>query len=258
MDHQMRRIGVIAPPANVALERELPRYLPEGFVLNHNRLSRPEAALTKESLIAMGQSATRAARDLAMARPEVMVYACTSGSFLDGLGNEARIADHITEVTGVPAVTTSTAVIEALRALSAATVFMVTPYPNDVNEHEVAFLAYHGIQVAGFDSFYCRESADILAISSEQVAELVLRHRSAIGACDAVFVSCTNLLVMDQVERLEGELGIPLVTSNQASLWAALTRLDAAMSEVPCGRLFKTEGRRYPASLRKFQHSRSE
>ncbi len=246
MDHRVRRIGVIAPPANVALERELPRYLPEGFALNHNRLSRPEAALTKESLIAMGESATRAARDLAMARPEVMVYACTSGSFLDGLGNEARIADYITEITGVPAVTTSTAVIEALRALGARTVFMVTPYPDDVNEHEVAFLAHHGIAVTAYDSFRSQVSADILAISSGQVAEMVLRHRDVIASCDAVFISCTNLLAMDQVERLERELGRPVVTSNQASLWAALTRLGAPLGEIPCGQLFR--GKDSPAT----------
>ena len=240
MDHQVRRIGVIAPPANVALERELPRYLPEGFAVNHNRLSRPEAALTKESLIAMGQSATRAARDLAMARPEVIIYGCTSGSFLDGLGNEGRIADEITGVTGVPAVTTSTAVIEALRALGARTVFMVTPYPDDVNEHEIAFLAHHGIHVAGHDSFRCTVSAGILAISSRQVASMVLRHRDAITACDAVFVSCTNLLVMDEVERLEAELGVPLVTSNQASLWAALRRMGVTTDQIACGCLFRT------------------
>lgn len=239
MDHHVRRIGVIAPPANVALERELPRYLPDGFAVNHNRLSRPEAALTKESLIAMGQSASRAARDLSMAKPEVIVYGCTSGSFLDGLGNEGRIADQITSETGVPAVTTSTAVIEALRALKARTVFMVTPYPDDVNAHEIDFLAHHGIRVAAYDSFRCKVSADILAISSDQVAAMLLRHRATIASCDAVFVSCTNLLVMDQIERLETELGVPLVTSNQASLWAALSRMGAAMAGVACGRLFR-------------------
>lgn len=240
MDNKVLRIGVIAPPANVALERELPRYLPEGVVTNHNRLSRPEARLTKESLLEMAESATRAARDLAYARPDVVMYGCTSGSFLDGFGNEARIADRIAAQIGVPAFTTSTAVIEALRALGARRVFMVTPYPDDVNEHELGFLAHHGFEVPAWDSFRCALSAEIAALSSDDVAALVLRNRGSIAECDAVFVSCTNLLVMDRIESLEAALGKPLVTSNQASLWAALRRLGVATDGLPCGALFRT------------------
>ena len=238
MDNQVRRIGVIAPPANIALERELPRYLPEGVVTNHNRLSRPEARLTKESLLAMGESVVRAATDLAYARPDVVMYGCTSGSFLDGFGNEAKIADRITGLIGVPAFTTSTAVLEALRAVGARRVFMVTPYPEEMNAHEVKFLAHHGFEVPAYDSFRCAVSEDIKAIDSEEVAAMVLRNREAIAGCDAVFVSCTNLLVLDQIARLEEELGLPVVTSNQASLWAALRRLGVATEGIACGRLF--------------------
>jgi maleate isomerase len=239
MDNDVRRIGVLGPPVNVALERELPRYLPDGVVMNHNRLSRPEAALTKESLVAMGESAMRAARDLAMARPEVILYACTSGSFLEGVGNEARIAERITALTGIPAVTTSTAVVEALRAVGARRVFMVTPYPEEVDRHELTFLAHYGFEVPAYDSFRCQVSAEILAIASEQVAAMVLRNRERVLSCDAVFVSCTNLLALDQVERLEAELDLPVVTSNQASLWATLRRLGIATDGIACGRLFR-------------------
>lgn len=240
MDHNaVKRIGILAPPANVALERELPMFLPEGVVTNHNRLSRPEAGLTKESLLAMGESVARAAADLAYARPDVVMYGCTSGSFLDGFGQESAIAERITAQIGVPAFTTSTAVLEALRALCARRVFMVTPYPDEVNEHELAFLAHHGFEVPGWDSFRCSVSEEIRAIRSQEVAALIRRNRDAIAGCDAVFVSCTNLLVLDQIEALEAELGIPLVTSNQASLWAALRRLGVATDGVACGRLFR-------------------
>lgn len=239
MHNRVKRIGVIAPPANVALERELPRYLPEGVATSHNRLSRPEARLTKESLLAMGESVTRAAADLAYARPDVVMYGCTSGSFLDGFGNEAKLAERITGQIGVPAFTTSTAVLEALRAVGARRVFMVTPYPEEMNAHEVKFLAHHGFEVPAYDSFRCAVSEDIKAIDSEEVAALVLRNRAAIAGCDALFVSCTNLLVLDQIERLEAELDVPVVTSNQASLWAALRRLGVATEDVACGRLFR-------------------
>jgi maleate isomerase len=238
-DNKVRRIGIIAPPVNVALERELPRYLPRGVVTNHNRLSRPEAALTKESLIAMGKTADRAALDLAKVHPEVLVYGCTSGSFLDGFGNESAIADRITALTGIPAVTTSTAVLEALQAVGARRIFMVTPYPDAVNDHEIGFLAHHGFEVAAYASFHCALSAEIMALASSDVADLVLRNRERIRGCDALFVSCTNLLVLDEIERLERELDLPVVTSNQASLWAALRRMGIATDEIALGRLLR-------------------
>ena len=115
---------------------------------------------------------------------------------------------------------------------------MVTPYPEEMNAHEVKFLAHHGFEVPAYDSFRCAVSEDIKAIASEEVAAMVLRNRDAIAGCDAVFVSCTNLLVLDQIARLEEELGLPVVTSNQASLWAALRRLGVATEGIACGRLF--------------------
>ncbi len=242
MDNNVRRIGVLAPPGNVAMERELPRYLPSGVVMNHNRLSRPGSGITRESLLAMIDSVERAAYDLAQAYPEVILYGCTSGSFLVGPGREDEIGERITRHTGIAAYTTSTAVIRALRAFGSKRVFMVTPYPDEVNAHEVAFLEYRGIKVEGVDGFGCPTSEDIRKISSQQVAQRVLKHRPAISECDAVFISCTNLPCMDQIENLEHELRIPVVTSNQATLWAGLMHLKVNAAGLGGGRLFELTG----------------
>lgn len=240
MDHnEVRRIGVLGPPANIALERELPAYLPPNVVINYNRLSRPEAEMSKDSLVTMAASVDRAARDLSFARPEVIAYGCTSGSFLEGSSNQTRIADRITTLTGIPAFTTSTALLEALSAMNVSSVYMVTPYPDDINEHEVRFFGDHDFHVAGYDSFRCAVSAGIRAIKSNEVADLILSHTDEVAAADAVLVSCTNMLVLDQIERLEKILDKPVLTSNQATLWAALKRLDIPTENIACGRLFR-------------------
>ena len=51
MDNKVRRIGVLAPPGNVAMERELPLFLPPGVVMNHKRLSRPGNAISLIDLL---------------------------------------------------------------------------------------------------------------------------------------------------------------------------------------------------------------
>ena len=47
------------------------------------------------------------------------------------------------------------------------------------------------------------------------------------GLCpeaDVLFVSCTGLGVADGIPMLERDFGVPVVTSNQASLWCAPAR----------------------------------
>lgn len=241
MNNNVRRIGVLAPPGNVAMERELPLYLPQGIVINHNRLSRPTPEVTKESLMVMMASVEQASRDLAMAwpKPEVMIYGCTSGSFVAGPGREEEAATKITQSTGIPSYTTSTAVIMALQELQARRVFMVTPYIEDVNAREIEFLAHRDIHVEDCRSFGCLDTRDIAKISSEEVKDLVLKHVGTAKRCEAVFISCTNLLTMDQIDILEQELQVPVATSNQCSLWAALRHMGVDASAVGPGRLFR-------------------
>ncbi|HYC46859.1 MAG TPA: hypothetical protein VED01_15395 [Burkholderiales bacterium] len=242
MDNNVRRIGVLAPPGNVAMERELPMYLPAGIVVNHNRLSRPSPDVTKESLTLMMASVDQAARDLAMAwpQPEVMLFGCTSGSFVSGPGTEEEAASKITRITGIPAYTTSQAVIMALQTVRARRVLLVTPYIDDVNAHEIAFLRHRDIAVEACPSFGCLDTRDIAKIASEAVRDLVLEHAETAKRCDAVFISCTNLLTMDQIDTLEETLGRAVVTSNQCTLWAALRHMRVDASACGPGRLFKS------------------
>src|SRR3954468_22817981 len=134
MDNNLVRIGLVVPPGNVAMERELPLYLADGVVMNVNRLSRPTPAVTKESLLAMIGSLDQAVIDLSFCfpKPEIIIYGCTSGSFVSGPGKEAELAGRITEHVGIRAVTTSSAILMGLEAVGAKRVFLLTPYIEDV------------------------------------------------------------------------------------------------------------------------------
>jgi len=247
MNNNIRRFGALVPPGNVAIERELPPLLPPGVVMNCNRLSRPGKGVKKaESLLRMADSIDRAAHDMALVEPELILYACTSGSFIIGLGREHEIAERIFKHTGVPAITTSTAVVSAIRAVGAKRVYMVTPYPDDINLHEVEFLNHYGIEVSGWDAFRCEDSAGNRAIASEQVTAMILRHREEVTASDAVFISCTNLLSLDQIATLEETLGKPVVSSNQSSMWAVLQGMGVDTTGIRVGSLF---GHRYDIAV---------
>jgi len=75
-------------------------------------------------------------------------------------------------------------------------------------------------------------------VPDEVTAELVRSTAKAGG--DAVFVSCTNLPTYDVIAALERELGRPVLTANQVTMWAALVDAGVGPGEVDTGgqRLF--------------------
>jgi len=238
MNNNSRRIGVLIPPGNVTVEREFAHFAPADVYVHYNRLYRPTVSVDKAGLLSMIESAEKAARGLAQANPEIIVYACTSGSFLSGPGREDEIGELIKRWTGIPACTTSSSVIMGLKALEAKRVFMLTPYPDDIHAQEIDFLKFRGISVDGHDTFRCADTVQIRDIPSEAVAERVLQHRAQASNCDAVFISCTNLLTLDQIEYLEHNLGVPVTSSNHCTLWAALRHMKVSMKGISLGRLF--------------------
>ena len=153
-----------------------------------------------------------------MARPAAVVYACTSGSFVGGLAGERALRDALGASAGAPGVTTSGALLDALTAVGAGTVAIGTPYTAEVTDRLVSFLAEAGHAVSG--CAYLGLSADIAWVDAGTVRRLAASADSP--DADAVFLSCTNLRTFDVLSDLERELGKPVLSANQVSMWAGL------------------------------------
>ena len=234
-----RRLGVLVPSADVVVEPNFQRYLPDGVVYYASRSNQKGEQLNGATLDLIVNGAFEAAASLAHAKPELICFCCTAASFIRGPGWDQELAQRISRAAGgIPATTTSTAMIEALKALGARSIFLITPYPEERYQVEIAFFRASGIEVKGHDHFACGMGWEIPAIRPEQIVEKARRHRDAIRGCDALFFSCTNLRSMDVAAAVERELGVPVVTSNQSTLWLALGRLGVDASGVAAGRLF--------------------
>lgn len=232
------RLGFVIPERNVACETEFPQFLPDGVTAHFSRLPREGAALTQESLIRMMDSVEHQSRLLGGIDARIILYACTSGSFLGADDALDTIADRIGTASGIPAVTTTRAVLDALAALQARTVFLISPYPDDIHAAEIAFLEKAGHPVPGNATFGCASSELIRDINSRDVEALALSHRAAIRDCDAVFLSCTNLRCMDRIAALEADLARPVISSNSATLWRAMRGAGLTPRDIGAGRLF--------------------
>ncbi len=213
-------IGIVTP-YDFALDRELWRWVPDTLDLLLTRTPYEPLTVTVEMARRVGDPAvvTEATLALTTPAPAVVGYACTSGSFVAGRAGERALVDAML-ATGVPAaVTTSGAVVSALRALGAGRVAVATPYDEAITGLLVAFLAESGIAVTRAD--HLGLDSAIWAVPREVTLELV--RRAWTDDCDAVFVSCTNLATYDVIPVLEEELGVPVVSANQATMWAAVS-----------------------------------
>lgn len=218
------RLGFLVPARNVTCEAEFTRAVPDGVSCHFSRLARNEAELTPESIVGMMASVEQAGALLSGAGLSVIAAACTSGSFLDGrAAGDALAAQASRGAGGVPAFTTTDAVEKALGAIGARTIFMLTPYPQGITHQERRYFEQRGFDFSGTDSFECQRSEEIRSLTSADVLARLLRNRDAINRADAVFVSCTNLSTMDRLGAMVAALGKPVISSNSATLWRALT-----------------------------------
>jgi maleate isomerase len=211
------RIGLLVPSSNTTMEPDFHRMAPEGVSVHTARMRLDE--VTPDGLIRMADDAERGAALLATAGVDVIVYGCTTGSLVGGVRWEEDLVDRLHNNTGIRTMSTSGAVVGALRALSARRVGVATPYTDVLNLLETEFLEDHGFQVAAVEGLGLVNNLEIGRVEGRVIEGLV---EAVAGEADTIFVSCTNLPALDLIDGLERRHGRPVVTSNQASLWAVL------------------------------------
>ena len=85
-------------------------------------------------------------------KPDAVMWACTSGSFVFGPHGARNQVSAVAAAAGVPASSTSIAFVDALRHLGIRRVAVAASYPDDVAQHFVAFLTAGGAEVVSMGS----------------------------------------------------------------------------------------------------------
>src|SRR5215510_1164918 len=217
------KVGLIIPSVNTTTEPEFAWIAPPRISFHAARVFMN--VTTPEALRAMNAEVKQAARLLATLSPHVVAYACTAGSFVDGPEATRALLTEMNDIVGCPVVATSAAMVEALRHLDVRRLALATPYPQDVTESERQFFLASGFEVV---SCAClnRSGAAVRPTTAKEIRELV--HGVDRGEAQAIFVSCTDLRALETVGPLELELGKPILTSNQVTLWGILRALNVS------------------------------
>jgi maleate isomerase len=213
-------IGIVAPH-DFALDRELWRWVPDDISLHVTRMPYLAMPATMEMAVHISdpELVARGVTEVHAISPLVTAYACTSGSFVGGLAGEGALVAAMLDAGAPAAVTTSGALLAALRHLALTRVAVATPYTADLTVGLSVFLAEAGVEVvaaAGIGLI-----SDIWTVPYDVTAELVRETNT--DDAQAVFISCTNLPTYDVIATLEAELGKPVLTANQVTIWSALS-----------------------------------
>jgi maleate isomerase len=223
-----RRVGLIVPSSNTVMEVDFYRRLPPAATLHTARMYLEETTPEGEAAM-LDDHLPTAISDLRSARPDVMVFGCTSAGALRGNDYEAQLITRIAGETGAETFSVAASVRTTIRAAGGRRVGVITPYVDSLNEKIRESLEADGLQVAAIHGLGITDNYSIADVEPERIAEFAAECFAG-SDIDLLFASCTNFRALDAREEIHAALGVPVVTSNHAALVAVLDQIGAPVT----------------------------
>ena len=242
------RIGVLTPHADVGPEAELQAMVPSAVTIHAARVPfgamatggamDPTIPLAPVRAFAEPPRVDDAAELLAAAPLSAIAYGFTSSAYVIGAEGEAAMIARLEQRTnGIPVVAPCTAIAEALRVLGAVRVALVDPPWFDA---ELSGLGRRYYESGGFEVVHsgpCDLPSDQAKITPAGLHAWIMANTPP--DADAVAIGGNGFRAVGAIHALEKNLERPVVTANQALLWAALHAASLDSSSVTgYGRLF--------------------
>lgn len=214
--------------------------------------------LTPEVLAAYAAPETlrRAARMLRAVEPELVACGDFAASFIAGNAGERGMSNAIETELGCRAVTMGAATVEALLALGAQRVALVSPYSAQVSQALSRYLADAGIAVSGWHSFGATHELDIGTRPAHAWCDELLRFTDQLlDRPDALLLAGGGVRFATSITEFESRSGLPVVTAPGALVRASLVRLGLSAVKPGRGKLFRGEEQGCAARISALQSS---
>jgi maleate isomerase len=229
-----RHFGLLVPATNTTCEIELGR-LPADLQLHTARLGK-----TSDSPFSPGLDADVAYQSklLGMARVEVIAIAQTSASLFADDYDEVNVKRMTEAAGGIPSLTSAQAIGRALKALGVSRIAIATPYSEDaIARTKRYYETKYGVETVGSESLGATDSY-LIGKMDAGMAEAALARVDSREA-QALLVPGGNFPTMDWIARWEQRFGKPVITTNQAALWAIMRTMKITTPLRGRGRLLE-------------------
>jgi len=239
------RVMIVLPENNTTIEPEISALCPALTPLAVARVKRPPRTLLLEDLPAYAEATLEAIAPF-VGEPssnepfsnepfsnqpfsnqpwDLVIYGCTAAGFLGGPDGNAAMVERLRDRTGATVVSTAGAMVEVLRVDGVTETAVVTPYLQPVNDGLRRYLETSGIEVETLNSFFCKTTAELGAITEDDVLELA--RRTVTPSSKSLFVACSQLPTLRAIPQLRSDFPIPVWASIQATAWAGAKAMTA-------------------------------
>jgi maleate cis-trans isomerase len=210
---------IVVPENNSTMEPEIAALCPALAPIPVARVKRPPRTLLLEDLPAYAEATLDAVEPFAAEPWDLVIYGCTAAGFLGGPDSNARMVDRLRQRTGADVVSTAGAMIDVLREAGVSETAVVTPYLQPVNDGLRSYLEASGVKVEILNSFFCKTTAELGAVTEDQVLDLA--RQTVTPSSRSLFVACSQLPTLRAIAQLRREFDIPVWSSIQATAWAS-------------------------------------
>jgi len=219
------RIGSISAVPTDIFPYEFYKIVPEGITLMQTTLAIPK--VKEKDLDEARKAIEGIARTLAREGADVIILGAAPIVYFKGVGSDRALSDEIAKATGVPTISNQTAMMDALNAHGCKRILLVSPHDQETNEKLKRYLEPQGFEVVGMGGLNLIVNAEINRITRQQAYHLVKDtfNKYRAKGIQGILLPCANWPTSLLVRTWETELGVPVVTSIQAKIWACLKTL---------------------------------
>ncbi|MFB7719739.1 arylmalonate decarboxylase [Nocardia sp. NPDC056100] len=217
--------GVIVPSTNTVVEHDYWRAAIPGIAYRAGSMYIPNPVMgdDKDFQGLLGQiraSIDTAVRDALTAEPDRMVMGMSAETFWGGVQGNAAFEQRLHDRTGLPVTTGASSCRAALRELGCRRIAVFSPYQPIADREVGRYFTEAGFEVTAITGLRCPTAMDIARVPDDRLRAMVAEIDSA--DAEAIVQVGTNLSFVALADRLEAELGKPVIAINSATLWHAL------------------------------------
>ena len=218
-------VGLLIPQANTSVESECGILFPPGVGPVSGRLTSPRATL-EERLVDYFETLETTTRQFAGVPLGALGFACTGSSYLAGREREDDTLRNLSEQTGCHVTSSARSVVEALRAIDARRIALVSPYPDSLTRHSIGYWQsrdLHVDEVARIASNPSGGQHPVYSLGSDAAMRAVDGLR---GRFDAVVLLGTGLPTLRTILATPRIGQAPLISCTFALAWRCFHALQ--------------------------------
>jgi len=234
------RIGFIAPSSTLDTPAyEFYRMAPPGVIIVGTIMG--IRILTDEDIGRALQSLDHVAEQYSKERVDIVVLGGSPPVIHGGIGSEKKLVERMEHSSGIQATTSQAAAIAALKALGISQLAVASPFDQHQNGKLKQYLEASGMMVTAMEGLGAPLSE--YAFLSNEVSYRLAREavRRAGNQVNGIYLPCAKWPTVENIDILEKDTRLPVVTSVQAMLWYCLRKLRLYDTIKGYGKLFEIE-----------------